>query len=96
MYPLEAMGMVAFTGPKGPQKMSSSSSPGTFPWLAAQSGQRHKIRPPLNVAGVDYTVGTASGTIVKNPATDKLPSGCSYNPTGISAPFHDPLVKCQA
>ena len=50
-----------------------------FTSRAKQSGQSYVTRPPWNVAGVDYPVGIPSGTVLKDPTTAALPSGCSYS-----------------
>ena len=39
----------------------------------------YAVRPPWNVAGVDYAVGIPSGTVLKDPMTATLPTGCSRN-----------------
>lgn len=50
-----------------------------FTSRAKQSGQTFVTRPPWNVAGVDYPVGIPSATVLKDPSTAALPSGCTYN-----------------
>lgn len=40
------------------------------------------VRPPWEVAGVDYAVGVTPGTVLKNPAVDQLPAGCDYEIDG--------------
>jgi len=39
----------------------------------------YAVRPAWNVAGVDYAVGVPAGLVLKDPTTDSLPGGCSYN-----------------
>ena len=36
---------------------------------------KYRSRPPWNVAGVDYAVGYAAGTVLKDPMTAALPAG---------------------
>ena len=36
-------------------------------------------RPPWQVAGVDYGVGPAAGTVFKDPAVESAPAGVSFN-----------------
>ena len=36
---------------------------------------KYRSRPPWNVAGVDYAVGYAAGTVLKDPMTGALPAG---------------------
>ena len=50
-----------------------------FTSRAAQSGQSYTTRPPWNVAGVDYPVGIPSATVLKDPSTASLPTGCTYS-----------------
>ncbi len=52
-----------------------------FTGYANQSGQSYAIRPPWNVAGVDYPVGISSARRnagLKDPTSAPLPNGCSY------------------
>ena len=42
-----------------------------FPTLLS----KYRARPPWNVAGVDYAVGYAAGTALKDPMTGPLPAG---------------------
>ena len=53
--------------------------PNFFTSRAPQSGQTYATRPPWNVAGVDYPVGIPSATVLQDPSTATLPSGCSYS-----------------
>jgi hypothetical protein len=50
-------------------------------------------RPPWDVAGVDYAVGIAPGTILDDPTTAKLPSGCSFSGTLVSCSTGDIIVS---
>lgn len=65
-----------------------------FTGYANQSGQTYLTRPPWNVAGVDYSIGIPTGTVLLDPATASLPSGCTYSATGSSS--GGPIVKCQS
>jgi len=53
-----------------------------FTGYAQQSGQGSYTRPAWNVPGVDYPVGIASSVIIKDPASGRLPTGCTYNGAG--------------
>jgi len=46
-----------------------------YPMLLDSYGTR---RPPFDVAGVDYSVGVAPGTLL-DPSEEPLPAGCSYS-----------------
>lgn len=39
----------------------------------------YPVRPPWNVAGVDYYTGIPAGTSLADPATASLPTGATYN-----------------
>ncbi len=58
-----------------------------FTSYALQNGQVYLIRPPWNVAGVDYPVGIPSSSYpLKDPRTASYPAGCflqSTNPDRI-------------
>ncbi len=47
-----------------------------FTTYAPQNSQVYVTRPGWNVAGVDYAVGIPSGTVLKDPTSDALPTGC--------------------
>ncbi len=67
----------------------------SFQALAAQSGQSWVggSHPwTWNAPGVDYGVGPVSGTVLSDPATARLPTGCVYRPTGSVA--HGPELYC--
>jgi hypothetical protein len=81
------------TAPAGaPNNVTLFQRPNFFTGYAAQSGQTYKIRPPWNVAGVDYPVGIPAGTVLKDLANAMLPLGCSYSKTGNS--LGGPMVTC--
>jgi hypothetical protein len=44
----------------------------------------YAVRPSWNVAGVDYAVGVPDGTVLKDPTTDSLPSGCSFSSSTVT------------
>lgn len=39
----------------------------------------YSTRPPWKVAGVHYATGVLRGTVLKNPAVDRLPAGATYH-----------------
>jgi hypothetical protein len=45
---------------------------------------RYKVRPPWNVAGVDYAVGIPSKLSLKDPRHVALPAGCSLQGTTVT------------
>lgn len=45
---------------------------------------RYKVRPPWNVAGVDYAVGIPSRLSLKDPRRVALPAGCSLQGTTVT------------
>jgi len=59
-----------------------------------QSGQTYVTRPPWNVPGVDYAIGY-TGTL-QDPATATLPTGCSYNATGVAGHTTWPTIFCNS
>ena len=64
----------------------SVQEPGFFTTYAPQSGQHYSVRPPWNVAGVDYAVGIPAATIAAGLAdpTVSPPTGCSVtNNSGV-------------
>lgn len=61
-----------------------------FSSYAPQSGQTYVTRPNWNVAGVDYPTGITPGTVLKDPTTDALPTGCFLQ---ASNPYR---VVCQS
>lgn len=54
----------------------AGSEPPQYPSMLERYG---KNRPPFDVAGVDYHVGVPSNVTLRDPATEPLPAGCSYN-----------------
>ena len=72
------------TCPKGTSYADgcSGASAGTpqFPTILSS----YADRSPWNVAGVDYAVGIPSGTVLKDPTTVALPSGCSLSGTTVT------------
>lgn len=78
-----------------------STTPGTGAGLyrntaffiyARQSGQSaYAVRPPWNVAGVDYSVGIPSNVALRDPTTS-LPPNCTLNPTGSA--LGGPIINC--
>jgi large repetitive protein len=57
----------ATLGPTGYNDGSAHAPAGTPQLASLLSG--YAVRPPWEVAGVDYAVGTPSGTVLKDPAT---------------------------
>lgn len=45
---------------------------------------RYKVRPPWNVAGVDYAVGIPGNLALKDPRRTALPAGCSLDGTTVT------------
>lgn len=53
-----------------------------FTGYANNTGQVWTVRPPWNVAGVEFGVGAYTPTAqMKDPTTATLPTGCVYDPT---------------
>lgn len=55
--------------------------------------QAYPVRPPLNVAGVDYQVGVPTGTALKDPTTASLPSGCTFSGTTVTCSSGSPTLN---
>lgn len=53
----------------------ADKEPPQYPALLQRYGNK---RPPFNVAGVDYHVGARSNAVLRDPATETLPDGCTY------------------
>lgn len=52
-------------------------------------GVTYPVRPPWHVAGVDYGVGLAAGTVLKDPLVSVLP-------TGATADTVNKLIRCNS
>jgi hypothetical protein len=48
-------------------------------FFTGYAGKTYSVRPPWNVAGVDYPVGLPSEIRLVDPSTAPLPIGCSYS-----------------
>jgi hypothetical protein len=53
----------------------------------------YPVRPPWNVAGVDYAVGIPDGIKLKIPGVDPLPAHCYPSITGVGTKIND--INCQ-
>jgi hypothetical protein len=53
----------------------------------------YAVRPSWHVAGVDYAVGVPDGTVLKDPTTDSLPSGCSFSGSTVTCSGNDIVLQ---
>jgi hypothetical protein len=52
-------------------------------------GRTYPVRPPWNVAGVDFPVGLPADMPLLDPSIAPLPNGCTYSQSA------DPIVRCK-
>jgi hypothetical protein len=81
------------TCPRGSAFADGCAAAPAAPIPLATSLNTYAVRPPWNVAGVDYGVGVPTGTSLQDVRSASLPTGCTYASPTVTCASGTPTLN---